>query len=80
MGYVPHPPRGRLLPKPPQQEPRMWKCTCDGCGAPLQRDDLQCSYCLRATLVLAHQIEVTTIESPAAQLVVGIPQPPGHFL
>lgn len=28
----------------------MWNCMCQGCGAPLQSIDLQCSYCLRATL------------------------------
>lgn len=29
---------------------RMWKATCDGCGAPVQRGQHQCLWCLRATM------------------------------
>lgn len=32
----------------PKHQP-MWNCMCQGCGAPLQVEQVQCSYCLRAT-------------------------------
>lgn len=50
----------RLIPQPrpwppappPQPVQPLWRCSCEGCGAPLQRNDMQCSYCLRGTGVV----------------------------
>ncbi len=38
----------------------MWRCMCQGCGAPLQLVDIQCSYCLRATGVNPERAIVVT--------------------
>jgi len=65
-------PPGSIRPPPSPAPPRrreagaapLWKCMCEGCGAPLQRTDLQCSYCLRATMAEAEYLDVTTISGP----------------
>jgi hypothetical protein len=55
MGWIPP------APLPPSRRPGMWRAMCEGCGAPLQVHQGQCSYCLRATGAEVPMVEVTAL-------------------
>ena len=80
MGWIP-------LPAPPgAMPPRLWRAMCEGCGAPVQANEHQCSYCLRptdnyvgdftpiATTDNVDRIEVTTISDDRPRFIT-VPQP-----